>query len=84
MVRLLSPRYGSSGVVAVAQVTIDYDKMMTEKMEMVPNEDGDGNVTHSEGGYSVNGAETAGDIVGQKNNTDIPEYAYNNPEANKE
>ncbi|PKM74465.1 MAG: flagellar M-ring protein FliF [Firmicutes bacterium HGW-Firmicutes-16] len=79
VVRLLSPRYGTGGVVAVAKATIDYDKMMTEKLEMTPNTDGKGNVTHSEGSYSVEGTENAGDIVGTENNTDIPTYGYNNP-----
>ncbi len=82
VVRLLAPRYGSDGVVAVAKVTIDYDKMMTEKLEMTPNADGNGNVTHNEGSYTVNGTEEAGNIVGAEDNTDIPEYAYNNPSSN--
>jgi len=79
VVRLLSPRYGTNGVVAVAKVTIDYDKMMTEKLELTPNEDGNGYVTHNEGNYSVNGTVEAGSIVGEENNTDIPEYGYNSP-----
>lgn len=79
--RLLAPRYGTDGVVAVAKVTIDYDKMMTEKYEVTPNEDGGGNLTHSDGSYSVNGTESAGDIAGEENNTDVPEYAYTSPSA---
>lgn len=79
VVRLLSPRYGSNGVVAVAQATIDYDKMMTEKVDVMPNADDKGYVTHSEGNYSVNGTVAAGDVVGEDSNTDIPEYAYSAP-----
>ena len=81
VVRLLSPRYGNDGVVAVAKVTIDYDEMMTEKYELqAKNEDGDGFLTHNDGDYTVNGEEPAGDIVGEENNTDIPEYGYNAPD----
>ena len=80
VVRLLSPRYGDDGVVAVAKVTIDYDKMMTEKYELQPkNEEGDGYLTHSDGDYTINGEEPVGELVGEENNTDIPEYGYNNP-----
>ena len=89
VVRLLSPRYGSNGVVAVAKATIDYDKMMTEKMELTPNTDGSGNVTHNEGSYQINGTPPAGQVVGSQNNnsqtsvtksnTNIPTYGYNSP-----
>jgi len=79
VVRLLSSRYGTDGVVAVAKVTIDYDKMMTEKLELTPNTDGSGNVTHNEGSYSINGTETAGNVVGTETGTDIPQYGYDNP-----
>jgi len=81
VVRLLSPRYGTNGVVAVAKITIDYDKMMTEKLEMTPNDDETGYVTHNEGNYSINGTVEAGDVVGTDNNTDIPEYAYTEPSS---
>ncbi len=80
VVRLLTPRYGTEGVVAVAKVTLDYDKMMTEKYELQPkNEEGDGFLNHSDGEYTVNGEVPAGEIVGEQNNTDIPGYAYNEP-----
>ncbi len=82
VVRLLSPRYGKGGVVAVAKATIDYDKMMTEKMEMTPNTDGKGNVTHNEGSYTIDGTKKAGDVVGTENNTDIPTYGYNSNGSN--
>lgn len=81
--RLLAPRYGSGGVVPVAKVTIDYNKMMTEKLEMTPNEDGNGNVTHNEGSYSINGTVAAGEVVGEEGNTDVPTYANNTPTGNQ-
>lgn len=78
IVRILSPRYGSDGVVAVAKVTIDYDKMMSERMELIEKPDnGGGYLTGDKGQYSLNGEVSAGDIAGEENNTDIPKYAYN-------
>lgn len=78
IVRLLTPRYGSDGVVAVAKVTIDYDTMMTERMELIERpENGGGYLTNDDGQYGLNGEVPAGDIVGEENNTDIPQYAYN-------
>lgn len=80
VVRLLAPRYGANGVVAVAKVTIDYSRMMTEKLEMMPDsEDKKGFVTHNEGSYSLNGPVGASGVVGEENNTDIPQYAYKAP-----
>ena len=80
--RILAPRYGRAGVVAAAKVTLDYDKMMTEKLELAEKpENGGGYTTHYEEEYGVNGSQAAGGIVGEENNTDIPEYAYQNPDA---
>ncbi|NLV87298.1 MAG: hypothetical protein GX025_08805 [Clostridiales bacterium] len=81
VVRLLTPRYGAGGVVAVAKVTLDYDKMMTERYELqAKNEEGDGFLVHNEGEYSIGDLVPAGDIVGEENNTDIPGYVYNEPD----
>lgn len=78
IVRLLTPRYGSDGIVAVAKVTIDYDKMIQERMELIERPDnGGGYLTDDDGQYGLNGEVPAGDIVGEENNTDIPQYAYN-------
>lgn len=83
VVRLLSKRYGSDGVVAVAKVTIDYDRMMTESYQVNPNDTDpkNGIATHKEGGYGINGNEAAGGIVGEENNTDVPTYGYTAPDA---
>ncbi len=74
---ILEPKYGKGGVVAVANVTINYDKMMTEKMELLPNEDDEGFLTHEEGTFQNNGVDNAGGVAGEENNTDIPDYTYN-------
>ena len=85
IVKVLTPRYGKDGVVATAMVTIDYDKMMVEKMELQEkpvNEDGTGGggyTTDFTEDWSVNGTTTAGGVVGEEDNTDIPQYAYTSP-----
>ena len=82
IVRVLSPRYGSSGVVAVAKVTINYDKMITERMDLqekpvdAQGNGGGGYTTHTEGEYDLDKSETIGGIAGEENNTDIPGYEY--------
>lgn len=72
--RLLSPIYGADGVTAVAKVKLDYDKMLTEQKELVPQDDGNGVKTHLDEKYSLNGNVPASGIVGEQNNTDVPEY----------
>lgn len=76
--KILSPKYGSN-VRAVAKVTIDYDKMMTEKNELISKPNGNGYTTSEEQNYSVNGQQAAGDIAGEENNTDVPSYNYTKP-----
>lgn len=72
--RLLAGRYGADGVTAVATVTVDYDKMVTESKQYQPrDDDADGGVvSHFEENYSLNGSVPAQGIVGEENNTDSP------------
>lgn len=78
VVRLLTARYGTNNVVAVANVKLDFDKMMEERKNYVPldEETGQGAITHVEQNYTVNGAQNgpAGGITGEEDNTDIPSY----------
>ncbi|NLC78524.1 MAG: hypothetical protein GX683_02190, partial [Ruminococcaceae bacterium] len=76
IVRVLTPRYGTDGVVATATVTIDYDSMITESLQLQQDAEGDGYVSHFEENWSLGEGSIAGDIVGEENNTDIPQYAY--------
>ncbi len=75
--RILTPKYGKDGVFAVAKVTINYDKMMTEKMELIPNSKEEGYLTHEEGTFQGGAEDVAGGVAGEENNTDIPDYTYN-------
>lgn len=78
--RLLTPRYGADGVTAVATVQLDYDKLVTETKEYQPIEDGDGGGVRSHYEETMNrtGTDTAGGLVGEENNTDVPQYPYDN------
>ena len=79
--RLLAPRYGAGGVVATAKVTINYDKMITEQLELREKPEGGGYETHTNGEYTIDGNVSLGGIVGEENNTDIPGYSYTNPDG---
>ena len=72
--RLLSSRYGADGVTAVATVTLDYDKMVTESKQYQPRSDGEsaGVINHYEENYSLDGNVSASGVVGEQNNTDAP------------
>jgi flagellar basal-body M-ring protein/flagellar hook-basal body protein fliF len=77
--RILIPWYGENGVFVVARVTLDLDKMMSERLELLnrtgpDGEDLGGYPTHHEVGGTVEGVDNAGGIVGEENNTDIPTY----------
>lgn len=90
VVRLLEARYGVGGVVATAKVSLNYDKMISEQLQLEEKPLGDdgtgggGYVTSTEGGYGTNEQITIGGIVGEEDNTDIPGYTYapaNNDDA---
>ena len=81
VIRILTPKYGADGVFAVAKVTINYDKMMTEKMELIPNSKEEGFLTHEEGTFQGTPEDVAGGVAGEENNTDIPDYTYNSGSA---
>lgn len=71
--RLLAGRYGVGGVTAVATVSLDYDKMVTETKQYQPANGTNGGVmNHFEEDYSLNGSVSIGGIVGEENNTDAP------------
>ena len=72
---ILEGIYGKGNVVAVANVTVDYDKITQEMKEYITDENGEGAKTTESVAYggpdiTVN----AGGIVGEENNSDIPNY----------
>ena len=71
--RLLAGRYGPDGVTAVATVSLDYDKLLSETKTYQPNGNGNTGVTsHFDEQYSLGGTIPAQGIVGEENNTDYP------------
>jgi len=73
--RLLGPTYGASGVTAVAKVSIDYDKMITERKDVLTQEEtGEGVLTDIREYYTTGGDAIAQGLAGENDNTDIPEY----------
>ncbi|MGN1480970.1 flagellar basal-body MS-ring/collar protein FliF [Porcipelethomonas sp.] len=64
------------GVDAVATVEIDYDKVVEEMKQLLPDEEtGEGYITEEHKEYDTNkDAVNDGGIVGEENNTDIPDY----------
>ena len=83
VLRLLTPRYGVDGVTVVASVQLDYDKLVTETKEYQPLENGGGGGvrSHYEEAGTRTGSDTAGGLVGEENNTDVPQYPYDNTDG---
>ncbi len=85
VVRLLASRYGEDGVVAAAKVTLNYDQMITESLQLQERpvdengEGGGGFMTGTSGAYQQAGDTPIGGIVGEEDNTDIPDYSYVTP-----
>lgn len=80
VVRLLSARYGSNNVVAVARVTLDFDSMMEERRQPLGiGQNGETPpIVYQQQYYGVNGLISAAEgLVGEENNTDIPSYPIN-------
>ena len=68
------------GVDAVASVDIDYDKVVEESKNLLPDEETkQGYVYHEDREYDTNQAPVdEGRVVGEENNTDIPNYQNDN------
>ena len=76
ILNLLVMPYGYENIRVSVSVVIDYDKMLSEEMEYIPNTDGRGVIQSLEEWYA-NGStkgSTAGGTAGQSSNTDIPSY----------
>lgn len=73
VVNLLSMPFGFENIRVSASVVIDYDKMLSEELQYIPNEDGTGVIQSLEKWYASNGTTTGG-VAGETNNTDLPVY----------
>lgn len=75
--KLLSLPYGTQNVEVAVTVELDYDKIITEEMTYVPEEDGNGVISNQEISSGTSG-NSVGGIAGENSNTDdIPEYNIN-------
>jgi len=72
--RILAPIYGLDDVIAVASVEIDYDKINEEVKEYLTNDEGEGVKENQYIHYDTDGVVDPGGIVGEEDNTDIPNY----------
>ncbi|MCL2121463.1 MAG: hypothetical protein FWH28_04355 [Clostridiales bacterium] len=77
--RILIPWYGEKGVFVVARITLDLDRMIQERYELLerigPDGENEGGfVDHHEVEGIVEGVGNVAGIVGEENNTDVPTY----------
>ena len=74
VMNLLSLAYGRENIRVSATVNLDYDKMITEQQQYIPEAEG-GNVTeHRKEQYTMDGNQFASGVVGEEDNTDLPIY----------
>lgn len=71
---LYSPSYGTEGMSVAAAFTIDTDKMKEESKTFYNDEDGDPFITHFEEAFTAQGGIPAQGVVGEEDNTDVPDY----------
>ncbi len=74
IMNVLTLGYAPEDIRISATVTLDYDKMITESMEYIGNDENKGVLTDEQ--YSAVGGPGIedGGVVGEENNTDIPIY----------
>lgn len=77
--KVISLGYPGGQFKVSATVVIDYDKMLTENLKYVPNEDNKGVQEHFEENRNLSESEAnaAQGVAGEENNTDIPTYGDN-------
>ena len=80
--KVLSLGYGPNDVMVSATVVIDYDKMITENLQYIPESDGKGVESVIDEKYSAEGSDTAQGIPGEELNTDVPIYEANPTDGN--
>lgn len=74
VMNLLSLAYGKDNIRVSATVNLDYDKMITEQQQYIPEQEG-GNVTeHKKEQYTMDKEQFASGVAGEEDNTDLPIY----------
>ncbi|MEG2144578.1 MAG: flagellar basal-body MS-ring/collar protein FliF, partial [Oscillospiraceae bacterium] len=72
--KVLSLGYAPGDIMVSATVVIDYDKMITENLQYIPEADGNGIKGTVDERYTNEGTSTASGIPGEELNTDTPIY----------
>lgn len=75
---VLSLSYGEDKLRVSATVVIDYSKMITEQMDYIPGEDGNGVKGSLSESYKMDASDVASGVAGEESNTDVPIYVDNN------
>lgn len=84
VLNVLSIAYPPDKIRVSATAVIDYDKMITEQMNYVPDEKGNGVVSRISQSDTMNGQGFAEGIAGEENNTDVPIYVDTNQDGQPE
>lgn len=74
VLNLLTMGYGTDRVRVSATVVIDYDKMITEEMQYIPEDNGLGVKGSIDESYTMDPSKLSSGVVGEENNTDVPIY----------
>ena len=84
VLNVLSIAYPPDKIRVSATAVIDYDKMITEQMNYVPDEKGNGVVSRISQSDTMDGQTFAEGIAGEENNTDVPIYVDTNHDGQPE
>ena len=84
VLNLLTMGYGPDKVRVSATVVIDYDKMITEEMKYIPEDNGLGVKGSIDESYTMDSSKLSSGIVGEENNTDVPIYVDTDNDGNPE
>ncbi len=74
ILNVLTLGYNPEDIRISTTVTLDYDKMITESMEYIGNEDNEGVLTSEQYSAIGGGDIESGGVVGEEENTDVPIY----------
>ena len=69
---LLVGTYGPGGTSVSASVVIDYDKLITEQEDYIPDNNGRGVISSQSQNYDMSASQLADGVAGEENNTDVP------------
>jgi len=84
VLNVLSIAYAPENIRVSVTAVIDYDKMITEQMNYVPDEKGNGVINKINQSDTMDGQTFAQGVAGEENNTDVPVYVDTNGDGQPE